>query len=273
MGLYGTSCFWLAVPVDGGSGVWVGSWKLQSLLQIVQLPQCVGVAECLSIARAVKNGFSAGVLAGPGIYLSAATGDEVLQAGGKLLAQQAKHGLGAQLGQLAWLGALGVQAMGNDDVCLPPRCQHARCQIQRKERGVAGDAEQPLGLAMCKPCHEAGQRPGVVGQRVAADRGRKRQAQCCILLGIAVGIDEQGADLGCQALQGMQRQWAALKELKAFVYATHAGCAPASQHAAGDLLGENQGIHHNVLATDVAHLDAAPMGGWAGVRREFAAQL
>jgi hypothetical protein len=74
--------------------------------------------------------------------------------------------------------------------------------------------------------HEARQRAGVVGQAVGADLGSQWLAQLGIGRCIAIGIDEQGADLRGQALQCMQCQRQALKALQALVHAAHARAAP-----------------------------------------------
>jgi hypothetical protein len=131
---------------------------------------------------------------------------------------------------------LGIPAVSDDDIGIAARGQHSRSQIEGQQRRIAGHAKQPWRAAMREAGHEARQRAGVVGQAVGADLGSQWLAQLGIGRCIAIGIDEQGADLRRQALQCMQCQWQALKALQALVHAAHARAASSGQHAAGDLL-------------------------------------
>jgi hypothetical protein len=87
-------------------------------------------------------------------------------------------------------------------------------------------------LALLQAGQHAGQRAGVVGQRVGPDRDAHR------LVGrqVAVGVDHHGAHLRLQAQQRVQRQRHAQVVLQALVDAAHAAAAAAGEDKAGDVV-------------------------------------
>ncbi len=112
------------------------------------------------------------------------------------------------------------------------RCGHPRHQVDGEVGAVAGHAHQVGRGALRQPGRQPGQRAGIVGQRIGAHRRAHRR----VGVQVAVGIDQQGADLWRQPLQRMLGQRPALMQLQAFVHAPHAAAAAAGQHQAGDLL-------------------------------------
>ena len=152
--------------------------------------------------------------------------------------QQREHGLEA----LAAVGHRDPRPVAEE------AAMQARGQILRQERGVAGRGQD---VSRARDLHRAGharQRSAIALDEVA-DHGH---AEFPVTFEIAVGVDQEVADLRAQGPQHVLDHRSAGDAQQALVLAAHAGGASAREYDARDLAA-----HRRVDAHASTHPDGA----------------